>query len=251
MTDLQKTIEKFNFCKHNNDRRLRECLECKKDDDAKKLMEKKDKDERHKRYLSYLKNNIETLLYGSGVPKRYLNKSYENYKGTKIVEECKKYTLKLSDDNLLISGKTGCGKTHLAVAILRDLIINNNPLAVNKAILNIAKFINLSEFFLELREIFRDKSTKTETEIINKYTDVPLLIIDDLGSEKTSEYTITTLYIIINKRLNEIKPTIITTNYSIKDIEHKINSRVSSRLSTYKNISINLPDYRKNHHEKI
>jgi len=71
------------------------------------------------------------------------------------------------------------------------------------------------------------------------------LIIDDLGAEKSTEFSITTLYIILDRRIRELKTTIITTNLSMSQIEEHLGARIASRLSEMKNIKINMPDHRK------
>jgi DNA replication protein DnaC len=72
-----------------------------------------------------------------------------------------------------------------------------------------------------------------------------LLVLDDLGAEKTTEFAITTLYIIIDRRIRDAKRTIITTNLSLKEIEDKLDARIASRLSGMQNVKISMPDYRK------
>jgi len=90
-----------------------------------------------------------------------------------------------------------------------------------------------------------DREPETEEEIVNFYSDMDFLIIDDLGAEKSTEFSITTLYIILDRRIRELKTTIITTNLSMSQIEEHLGARIASRLSEMKNIKINMPDHRK------
>jgi DNA replication protein DnaC len=71
------------------------------------------------------------------------------------------------------------------------------------------------------------------------------LCLDDLGAEKTTEYAITTLYLIIDRRIRNEMQTIITTNLSLDEIEATLGARIASRLAEMKIIKINMPDYRK------
>ena len=63
-----------------------------------------------------------------------------------------------------------------------------------------------------------DKGIVTEREILSIYKEVPLLIVDDLGKEQCTDWSISTLYSIINERYEKMLPTIITTNYNIDDL---------------------------------
>jgi len=186
----------------------------------------------------YIFNNPEQTLFYIGVGKRHLKCSFENYQGgEKIKEICKEIVTKPLD--LLLTGNAGSGKTHLAVAIFREWV------KTQKVTTNNALFITVTDLLLEIREVFSDKTDKTEAEIVNKYAREQYLILDDLGAEKTSEWSITTLYTIIDQRYRQELPTIVTTNLTIDQIGSQISERIASRLSSGKVIKINAPDYRK------
>lgn len=184
-----------------------------------------------------------------GIPAKYISSSFETFTGNeKLINECRAY----NDGGVVLYGNTGCGKTHLAVSIMRNIFINELKNIINSDInpnrYNYPKwqtFKPVPDLLLEIRGAFKDGADESEQQIIEKYSKVPLLVLDDLGSEKTSEYSITTLYIIIDRRDRELMPTIITTNLNPKEIEEKLGARIASRLSGMKNIKINMPDYRK------
>ena len=161
-----------------------------------------------------------------GIPRAYRNSTFDTFKGNDIlvraVKDCK--------DSMVLFGKTGCGKTHLACAYLQK---------------NSGRFANAPELLLKIRDTFRDGSKLSEAQLIDQYSSVSLLILDDLGSEKSSEYSITTLYLIIDRRIRDEKQTIITTNLSLSEVEKHLSSRISSRMAGMQNFTINMPDYRK------
>lgn len=177
-----------------------------------------------------------------GVPKLYGGCTFENFIGNeKLIDDLK--GLLTSPDNIVLRGNTGCGKTHLAIAMAKQI-----PSKVISTRLNIilgSVFITVPELLLKIRSSFRDSTTETEEQLIDYYTSCEVLILDDLGSEKSSEYSITTLYIILDRRISQVKRTIITTNLSQSEIEQTLGSRVASRLAGMVNIKINMPDYRK------
>ena len=189
--------------------------------------------------LETLKKEPKLILSKYGIPEKYYQVSFDNFKGgEKYITACRKF-VQTPDFSLMIIGAFGCGKTHLAVSIMRELFMENKSSGM--------LFKNVSELLLDIRESFRmDDKDNTEGIIIDKYSNAKILFLDDMGAEKTSEYSITTLYTLINKRYNDMKPTIVTTNLTIEQIEKQIHPRIASRFAEYKVMKINMPDYRKN-----
>jgi len=171
-------------------------------------------------------------LQYSGVPKLFGGCTFESYQGNeKLVTDL--IAIAGSDDHVVIRGNTGCGKTHLAVAMIQG----QNTFK--------ARFITVPDLLLKIRSSFNGGS-ESEDEIISRYSEIPVLVLDDLGAEKVSEFAITTLYIILDRRIRECRKTIITTNLSKEEIEATFGARIASRLTGMENIKINMPDYRKN-----
>ena len=170
-------------------------------------------------------------LHYSGVPKLFGGCTFESYQGNeKLVTDL--IAIAGSDDHVVIRGNTGCGKTHLAVAMVRDRNVFK------------ALFITVPDLLLKIRSSFNGGS-ESEDEIIGRYSEIPILVLDDLGAEKVSEFVIATLYIILDRRIRECRKTIITTNLSKEEIEATFGARIASRLAGMENIKINMPDYRK------
>ena len=219
-------------CKHDKPEGF--CEQCR--DEAAKQQEQdrinKIKKRENDRLLD-LQQHPEKKLIKFNIPKRYLNCSFENFKTKSNLSK----NFENIQDGLFLTGKTGSGKTHIAISVLRSLVMNDN--------IEDAVFINASRLLLAIRESFKEGAKKTEKDIVDYYSQVPFLILDDLGSEKTSEFAITTLYIIIDTRYNELLSTIITTNLSLSQIEKKIGSRIASRLAGMQSFNFTLPDYRK------
>lgn len=220
-----------------------ECWKCNEE-----RRDRERKEEAMAKIYSIIENPSRELI-SHGVPPKYAGCSFENFKGNdKAVSECRGYT----DGGLVLYGNTGCGKTHLAAAIARERLIRrlNDILGkddLGKMTYTYGRmiFVTVPDLLLDIRESFKSEAKESEAEIIDTYSSVQFLVLDDLGSEKTSEYAITTLYIILDRRDREMKSTVITTNLSLKEIEDKLNARISSRMAGMKNIKINMPDYRK------
>jgi DNA replication protein DnaC len=204
-----------------------------------------------KALLNEKKNNPEKFLQEIGVYRRHLACSFDTYKGgEKIKEVCREFI----DDplNLVLSGGVGSGKTHLAVAILRELIregeAGQKKLGYVKKnvwhyVGNTALFASAPEILAEIRATYGSKE-ENEQEIIAKYANVGYLVLDDLGAEKSTEWSISTLYLIIDRRYRNEYPTIVTTNLTMDEIGQHISRRIASRLASGKVVTIKAPDYR-------
>ena len=137
-----------------------------------------------------------------------------------IFEYCKCYAEDFDTDSesLYFHGATGLGKTHLSLAIANTVAENGFRVIYDSA-QNILSSLE--------REKFSNNNTgEREKEIL----DCDLLIIDDLGSEFSTQFTVAAVYNIINTRLNRSKPVIISTNLTKNELEAKYTQRVTSRI---------------------
>lgn len=139
---------------------------------------------------------------------------------SEIFEYCKCYAEDFDTDSesLYFHGATGLGKTHLSLAIANTVAENGF-----RVIYDSAQNILSS---LEREKFSHNNNGEREKEIL----DCDLLIIDDLGSEFSTSFTVAAVYNIINTRLNRSKPVIISTNLTKNELEAKYTQRVTSRI---------------------
>lgn len=132
-------------------------------------------------------------------------------------ERCKKYC-EVSDDilkkgyGIYIWGDSGTGKTHLTACMVNALVHQQRTVLFTN-------FFEISQF---IRGTFNN-SKETEMDIIEKIADVDFLFLDDLGTEKVTKNDEDTwlqgkIFEILNKRYNNKKPTIFTSNYSLEEL---------------------------------
>ena len=144
-----------------------------------------------------------------------------------ILNGCKNYADNFSknSDSLFLTGGTGLGKTHLSLAIANAVIDKSFSVTYGTAhnILN----------DLEAAHFGRNAVIRYEE---NDLLDCDLLIIDDLGSEFINQFTVSCVYNIINARILAEKPTIISTNFTLNELEQKYDRRVTSRILNCYNI---------------
>jgi len=121
---------------------------------------------------------------------------------------------------LLFTGPVGTGKTFLSACIANFLIERKSRLL----------FLIVPDLLDELRASFSQKNESTEFDLLDIARTVPILILDDLGAHNYTEWSRNRIYSILNYRMNEQLPTIITTNLDFDEIEHYLGERTCSRL---------------------
>lgn len=141
----------------------------------------------------------------------------------KILQYCQKYSenFSLSSPSIMMLGATGLGKTHLSLAIAKEVI--------NKGFRVL--YCTAQDI---LRKIEREHFSRTmeEDETLQAVLGADLLILDDLGAEYNTQFNVATVYNIINSRINYGRPTIISSNLSSQELEERYSQRVVSRLLT-------------------
>jgi DNA replication protein DnaC len=134
---------------------------------------------------------------------------------------------------LILQGVNGCGKTHLAAAI-----VNYRYEAKEQAL-----FIGAPEFLDHLRKTYNPESKISYDQIFEEIKNVQLLVLDDYGEQSATPWAQEKLYQVINHRYNARLATIITTTSSLDEIESRVSSRMADqRISTV--FIITAPDYR-------
>lgn len=121
--------------------------------------------------------------------------------------------------SLLLAGTTGTGKTHEAYGAVRALV--EAGLAVRW------EATTAADLYAELRP----SSGNDAEAVLTRYARVPVLLLDDLGAARTSEWVEEITYRLVNRRYNLLLPTLITTNLRISDLRGWLGDRVASRLA--------------------
>jgi DNA replication protein DnaC len=175
------------------------------------------------RKLMHIRENITEYLEKSGIPPKYFKCSFDTFKATNDLSHCYRICKEYIAEpvcNLFLYGGYGTGKTHLAVAVARELLLKG------KMVL----FTSVSRLLFEIRKTFRQGSDDMEASYLERYSSCPFLILDDFGLEKNSEWSRQTLDYIIYERDNHLRPTVITSNLSLDELTEKMGGRISSRL---------------------
>lgn len=135
-----------------------------------------------------------------------------------------------SGEGLFIYGGVGTGKTVYACQFLNTFEASN-WINYNKP-QTPSQFVNVSDLFEEIKATYDSHSSQTEHGIKERYKIAPLLVLDDIGlGGKVSDWFLQTLYSIVNYRYDNLLPTVITSNLSLKELDEVFgDSRITSRI---------------------
>lgn len=203
-----------------------ECPECLRDELIELQAEKIKIDEAsRKRTVEFLLNNLE-------IPERFKNCTLQNYEpvnddARRALKVCQAYASKWPErlqkgGGLVMCGKPGTGKNHLALAIARHAITEHQSSATFTTALKIAR---------EYKSTWSKSSTRTEDEVIRQFTKPDLLIIDEVGVQFGSDAEKLIMFEIINTRYERMKPTILISNQSKDELSAFIGERVIDRMN--------------------
>jgi DNA replication protein DnaC len=163
-----------------------------------------------------------------------------------------------SEQGLLLMGPCGVGKTHMAVAALKEIVLRGHS----------GLFYDYRELLKEIQDSYNPEVQATEMGVLEPVLKTEVLVLDDLGSSKPSPWALETVGHILNSRYNEKRVTLLTTNYLDADssangpaaprtaglrapmIEDSLSDRVGRRIRSRlyemcRTVEIYAPDYRK------
>lgn len=121
---------------------------------------------------------------------------------------------------LLFEGDIGVGKTFLAAAIANYLVEHDTDVL----------FLVVPEFLDQLRFSYQENSNFSESTIVDRARQIPLLVLDDLGAHNFSPWMRNIIFSLINYRLNNLLPCVITTNLKLTEMNETIGYRTVSRI---------------------
>lgn len=180
-----------------------------------------------------VKDRGERLLAAAQIPPRYQHCELSNFqcdpddKGQKSIRDARFLAGRFVEEyptdktGLLFVGSVGVGKTHLAVGIMKDLIREKGIHCL---------FCDYRELLKSIQNSYNPSVQATEMEILRPVFDAEVLVLDELGAVRSTEWVFDTVNYVLNSRYNDNKTTIITTNFPDKPEQDKLEvDNLSSR----------------------
>ena len=151
------------------------------------------------------------LLAEARIPRRYQHCDFANYLSynehlTRALQHARRLAeqFPVVDKGLFLQGPPGVGKTHLAVAVLRQVIQTKGARGL---------FYDTRDLLRVIRSTYDPVNRTPEMDVLRPVLEADLFVLDDLGAEKTSEWVEETLNLIVNSRYSEKRTTLFTSNY--------------------------------------
>ncbi|MGI4776930.1 MAG: ATP-binding protein [Janthinobacterium lividum] len=187
---------------------------------------------------------LETMIGEAAIPARFIGRTLENFncsttaqsEALQITREFVEHfsTHRRRGTSLIFSGLPGTGKSHLAAAALQALMPEHCGL-----------YTTCMNVIRAVRGTWRKDSERSESQVLNAYADVPLLVIDEIGVQYGTDGEQTILFDVLDRRYRDMKPSIFLTNQDKKGFKEFIGERTYDRLTeTSRWVSFDWPSYR-------
>jgi DNA replication protein DnaC len=176
-------------------------------------------------------------LDAAKIPERYRDCNFENFADNVASLQSAKRRARdfvdlypAVDAGLLLVGPAGRGKTHLACAILSELVVTKSVAGL---------YADFSDLLLRIQTSFRPDADSSKESVLNPYADAEVLVLDELGASKPHPWVLDVLYNLLNTRYNRKRITIATSNFEDEpdrasgerdSLEDRVGARIRSRL---------------------
>ncbi len=164
-----------------------------------------------------LDSKLKARLRRMGIPAMYYQASILDF--SKPLQESLENPY--ASRGYFLTGATGTGKTHLAVSILIAWARARN--STN------AIFIGAPAYLASIKASFDSHEPPSEAWIVQTHQRARFIALDDLGAEKQTEWAFSALYRLIDYRVSELLPLVVTSNKSLQELD-KVDPRIASRL---------------------
>lgn len=197
---------------------------------ANEAKKRKDEEERIKQE-KFQEERLLSNKISSGVPKRNVSLKFDDFnclneKQSAVKNKVTNWLNKFNEDkstcpSMIITGSVGTGKTMLCSCIINSI---TEPYSRK------GRMIKLIDMIRKLKDTWRRDSERTEIEMIEHFSNIPLLIIDEVGMSFDSDTEKMFIFDVIDGRYQNKLPTIIISNLNIEGIKNSIGERVVDRL---------------------
>jgi len=204
-------------------------------------------------------DRTERALARARVPERYRHCDFENYETDNDIENLTPEQLaafnrsltqakliaqrfaeeftpvrEQAEPGLLLMGSCGVGKTHLAVAALKEIVLRGHS----------GLFYDYRELLKEIQDSYNAESQSTEMGVLEPVLKAEIFVLDDVGSSKPSLWALETVGHVLNTRYNEKRVTLLTTNYLDEETGQSRNSESATPMLGARGNTVSADSYR-------
>lgn len=208
------------------DGQLTGCSQCSRERQA--IAESEERTEQQRQAVA---TRLERLLGQALIPPRFKVKTFENYRaasdGQQIaVKACRAYADRFPEHLgagrcLMLLGKVGNGKTHLAAAVAGVVVEQHRRNVL---------YTTVSRVCQQVKASYSKESTQSEREALEIFRQPDLLILDEVGASYGTDFERMVMFEVVNARYEDMKPTLVISNLSAPELATALGDRTVDRL---------------------
>jgi len=193
------------------------------------LRRKNEREDAERARLEQERMQLQGRIGRAAIPKRFIGRGFDNFNVTtdeqgKALAICRTFAEGFADkwesgQGLVLSGKPGTGKSHLAAAIMQHVIQRHSTL-----------YVTCMDVIRMIRETWRKDSTESERDVLDRLGRLHLLVIDEVGVQYGTESEQTILFDVLDLRYRDQLPTILLTNQDMTGAKQFLGDRTWDRI---------------------
>lgn len=218
------------------------CPECAKERaETKAIAEEREREQQRQYTIALAKGSLE-----KDIPPRFRRASFDSYvpgceRSREKLKRCMSYAIKFKEmrelgTSLMLLGRPGTGKTHMAISILKQIADEGYR----------SRYVTLTQILREIRSTWSDENSESESYVLKNLMKLDLLVIDEIGVQSGTDNERKILFEIIDSRYLQMAPTILLSNLEQTQVIDLVGERVVDRMYENKGgvLTFNWPSHR-------
>ena len=193
------------------------------------IQTKETKEAEERGRLQFERERLQQRLGQAAIPRRFIGRRFDSFNASteaqaKALATCKQFAADFPEkwstgNGLVLSGKPGTGKSHLAASIMQELLLSHSVL-----------YVTCMDLIRMIRETWRRDSAESERDVLSNLARIHLLVIDEVGVQYGTESEQTILFDVLDLRYRYQMPSILLTNQDMAGAKHFLGERTWDRM---------------------